>query len=743
MPIEELQNGRYRRLRRLGVGGMGEVYLMEDTRVNRQVAIKVIGAETGTHLDSHATRLFQREAQAIAALDHPNILPLYDFGEESLEGAKLTYMVMPYCEEGSFAAWLRRRGSTTLLSPHDVAFFITQAAEALQYAHDRQVMHLDVKPSNFLLRTNRKDPTHPTLLLADFGVARMSATSANSSRTIRGTPTAMAPEQWSGTPVPATDQYALAVMAYELLVGRPPFRGTMEQLMYQHFQEQAPAPSTFNPRLSKAIDNVLLHALAKRPENRFPTISAFADVLKQAMESFPTQTTLRPVEASPGDIHATLAINKAEAVGGTKRILTLPGGRKVSVSVPPGAYDGQVIRLAHQSDPAAADSSTGLLILTLAVRQTEPATLATDAEDAQPTILRPNPVSEPGLPLTIVAPPSAAQSRTPSNPHLHLPSPFPVSDPNLLPNLPTDVQASDPKSPAIIAPPLPAPRQLPPTHPLVRRKIAWPSRANGRIILLIGVALLLIAASMGLFSLIQANQVPIPNPNATATAMASNATRTNTGFLATVTAIAQTNATATASVIAANPNPYGTGGTLALYDPLRDNSLDYHWDVSSNTAGGVCQFQGDAYHVSQSDPMYFNVCLASPDFRNFAYEAQMRIIKGDGGGIVFRVGASQTFYRFDVYQDGSYDFLVCPANSNCHALVMITPSSASNKGLNQTNLLAVVANGSSFTFYINHVRVSSFNDRTFSSGQIGMIASPLAGGQPTEVVFSNARVWTF
>src|SRR5207302_6584071 len=166
--------------------------------------------------------------------------------------------------------------SDEMLSPQDIAYVVEQAAEALQYAHDHHVIHLDVKPPNFLLRSNRKNPNRPTLLLADFGIARNSATAASSSRTLRGTPTSMAPEQWSSMTVPATDQYALAVMVYEILAGRPPFVGGMEQLMYQHFNVQPPPPSKYNPELSVAVDAVILRALAKKPEDRFPSITDFA-----------------------------------------------------------------------------------------------------------------------------------------------------------------------------------------------------------------------------------------------------------------------------------------------------------------------------------------------------------------------------------------------------------------------------------------------------------------------------------
>src|SRR5216684_5100895 len=149
MAIEKLQDGRYQYLRLLGSGGMGQVYLMQDTRVSRQVAIKVIRSEGAPYPDnptaSDAARLFQREARAIAALEHPNILPLYDFGEEIRDGTTITYMVMPFSTEGSLTSWLRQRSSAAMLSLQDFAHLVEEAADALQYAHDHDVIHLDVK----------------------------------------------------------------------------------------------------------------------------------------------------------------------------------------------------------------------------------------------------------------------------------------------------------------------------------------------------------------------------------------------------------------------------------------------------------------------------------------------------------------------------------------------------------------------------------------------------------------------
>src|SRR6266702_3050060 len=153
MPLEGQQIGRYRLVRLLGSGGMGEVYLADDAPIQRQVAIKVIRAEVTPYPTisavQEATRLFQREARAIAMLDHPHILPLYDYGEATLNGASIAYLVMPYRPEGSLILWLHQRSSSERspgipLQTQDVVHIVRQAADALQHAHDHQIIHQDV-----------------------------------------------------------------------------------------------------------------------------------------------------------------------------------------------------------------------------------------------------------------------------------------------------------------------------------------------------------------------------------------------------------------------------------------------------------------------------------------------------------------------------------------------------------------------------------------------------------------------
>ncbi len=287
MPLDGLHIGRYHLLRLIGSGGMGEVYLAEDTLIKRQIAIKVIRGDVIPYLDTQtnssqdAARLFEREARAIARLNHSHILPLFDYGEELVHDAPLTYMVMPYCQEGSLDSWLRQKGERRYLPPQEAAHLLNQAADALQYAHDQQLIHQDVKPSNFLIRTSGVSGL-PDLLLTDFGVAKFIAANSSNSQSIRGTPSYMAPEQWEGNPVTETDQYALGIMAYQLVTGRLPFKGGPGQMMYQHLTNEPEPPSTHMPSLPTELDSAILHALAKKPEDRFASITAFARAFQQA-----------------------------------------------------------------------------------------------------------------------------------------------------------------------------------------------------------------------------------------------------------------------------------------------------------------------------------------------------------------------------------------------------------------------------------------------------------------------------
>ena len=676
--------GRFRLLRLLGRGGMGEVYLAEDDQLRRQVAIKVIQAE---YPDPDATRLFLREARAIAMFNHPHILPLFDFGEATIHGTALTYMVMPFCKEDTLAAWMQQRRNTALLSPQDVGFIVQQAASALQYAHNHQVVHQDVKPSNFLIRSSEDAPGSPDLMLADFGVAKSASSTASVSQSVRGTPAYMAPEQWEGTPVPATDQYALAIMAYDLLTGHPPFQGGLGQVMYQHLHVTPQSPGKLNPRVPADVDTVLLHALAKKPGERFASISAFARAFQQALpvdSSGPTiANTLQ--EPNSSDIRAALVISEAEALSGTNRILTLLGGRQVPISVPAGIQDGQIIRLEGQVEPASDRDVKGALILTITIAPPEVQTFLSNASSDTTVINSGSVTGSTGA--AEFAPQKLLQEQ-----------------------IRESLSVTGTTDAVGLAPPSRANA----TAETIKRRPGL-----GTTILLVGLALLVaVGGSLGVFYFTRSNQ---QNP--------SPSTSSN-----------QQNPTSPITTSNNQQNPYPPYGTLALDDPLSDNSHGYGWyDYPTNSIGGACQFTGGAYHVSQSNAQYISFCSAkSTNFSNFAFEVQMRIIQGDCGGVIFRFKEPNngTFYYFAVCQDGMY------ALYNSYDITLIQPNSSSaiHTGLNQSNLIAVVANSSTLDLYVNNQKIDSVSDSAHSQGQIGVAATDLKN--PTEVVFSDAKVWT-
>src|SRR5664279_2665449 len=220
--------GRYRLDALLGRGGMAEVFRATDTKLARTVAVKVILA---THaVEGHFLERFLREARMVASLEHPNILPVYDFGEES----GVPFLVMPYLPGGS----LRDRLKAGPVPLAVASSWIVQLSDALDAAHAAGVLHRDVKPANVLLGKDDR------LFLADFGIAKLleSQTGLTATGVVVGTPIYMAPEQAQGHPAsPATDRYALAVVAFEILAGRPPFEGdSVLSLMHQHVATPPP-----------------------------------------------------------------------------------------------------------------------------------------------------------------------------------------------------------------------------------------------------------------------------------------------------------------------------------------------------------------------------------------------------------------------------------------------------------------------------------------------------------------------
>ncbi|MGW4122268.1 bifunctional serine/threonine-protein kinase/ABC transporter substrate-binding protein [Nocardia sp. NPDC004711] len=279
--------------RRLGGGGMGDVFLARHPRLPRRVAIKLLAREL---VSQRETRFrFEREAELVARLDHPNIVAVHDRG---VEDGRL-WIAMQYVDGGDAAAL-----DPFTLPAHDAVHIIGETAKALDYAHSMGVIHRDVKPANILL-TRSVPGQDRRILLTDFGIGRLRDDSAQITRTgmLAATITYASPEQLSGAALDErSDQYSLACTLFRLLTGSTPYQAeTAAAVIAGHLQHPAPRVTDRRPELPAALDAVLARGLAKRPEDRFDSCRAFADAALRALsdESESTMLPLRVAAASP------------------------------------------------------------------------------------------------------------------------------------------------------------------------------------------------------------------------------------------------------------------------------------------------------------------------------------------------------------------------------------------------------------------------------------------------------------
>jgi serine/threonine protein kinase len=264
--------GHYRIAEQLGQGGMATVYRAQDTRLDREVAIKFIRREEigPAYLDQMLKR-FEREAKSLARFSHPNIVKVYDYGEH--EG--VPYLVMEYLPGGTLKPRLGQP-----IPPAEAARLLVPIARALAYAHQQDIIHRDVKPANILV-THSGDP-----MLTDFGIAKilqaeMGLSTLTASGTGLGTPDYMAPEQWTNDVVPQTDIYALGVVFYEMVTGHCPYTGdTPAAVFMKQIQEPLPRPQSYVPDLPDEVERVLYKALDRDPKERYTTMGTFAAALE-------------------------------------------------------------------------------------------------------------------------------------------------------------------------------------------------------------------------------------------------------------------------------------------------------------------------------------------------------------------------------------------------------------------------------------------------------------------------------
>jgi eukaryotic-like serine/threonine-protein kinase len=279
--------GHYRLIRFLGEGTFGDVYYGEHVSKKTSAAIKVFKNK----LTPDKFRSFLNEVRTVL-LKHPNIVEILDFGVADND---LPYLVMAYAPKGTL---LQRYPRGTPQPITTVVPYVKQLASALQYAHDQSIIHRDVKPENMLFGPNDE------LLLSDFGLAVVvHSTLSRPAEDKSGTALYMAPEQWQGKPLPATDQYALGMVVCEWLCGEHPFSGGVLQLMYQHLHVSPPSLRDKLTTISPEVEQVVMTALAKDPGQRFKRVQAFAIALEEASKSGlplpPKSTIILPPPATP------------------------------------------------------------------------------------------------------------------------------------------------------------------------------------------------------------------------------------------------------------------------------------------------------------------------------------------------------------------------------------------------------------------------------------------------------------
>jgi len=383
--------GRYRILKKLGEGGMGAVYLAHDTRLGRHVALKIprFSADDGPQVMER----FLREARSAATLHHPNVCPVHDAGE--IDGVH--YMTMAYIEGHTLSVFIRPGKP---LPERQVAAVVRKLALALQEAHEHGIIHRDLKPSNIMI-----DRRHEPVIM-DFGLARC-AEGPQSHRTqtgtLLGTPAYMSPEQVLGQPDqigPQADVYGLGVILYELLAGCVPFEGPPAAVIGQILVAEPPSPQEFRSDLDPTLVAICRKAMAKKREDRYPSMKEFAAALGEYLRAakpspaapppLPAEPT-RPAheQASLADIFADLAAT-ADRSGGRKRT-----GRKI----PARRRNGFPLAARHRNLAIGLATAAVFLLVAWAVVvriRTPQGTLVIEVSEpgAQVEILDPNGVVE-------------------------------------------------------------------------------------------------------------------------------------------------------------------------------------------------------------------------------------------------------------------------------------------------------------------------------------------------------------
>lgn len=733
----------------IGQGGMGAVYLAQQSRPRRQVAVKVLLPTTSLTAHQRAAFLerFRRETDAAASLEHPNILHVHEYGERD----GLAYLVVPYISGGTIREVLEQEGQLPLPKALN---YLEQLASALDFAHERGIIHRDIKPANILITSDGR------LLLTDFGLVKIIADGQTPQMRLTGagapvgTPDYMAPEQVIGEVVDGrSDLYSLGVILYQMTTGLTPFSGeTPMQIAAHQLRTSPPPPRLLRKDLPVEAEQVLLRALAKRPADRYTTTGEFAAAFRNALTyagfvlGGNTASSIPAIDTSTaGRLFAPRGLfdptwQQAEGTPGNELNANNPTGGLPAISADGSRPSGLLSRTGAMpimnsdgSRPSGLLSRTGMFPKATGHL---PAATTNTAAHARATGI---------LPALAGTQPTGALAAGTTPTELNQESPVcsttgALTVPNTDPSATSTMKLTGPVK--VVQVPvagqpghfvtglLPVVPRPDAELPEITKKGKFTSLGQKLVVTVLALLIILGAggsvwylhgkAGQGSTSISKAGTVGTgqPNPIGTATARAQ--------------------ATVDANVI--------------LTDALSENI--HNFPISKNEF-----FQNNAYHIANTDGNAVAVVLAGQVFTiPNAYTLSMWEVKGDDTstnnsfGMIMRFSQQKkgtktvtTFYSFEVVNTngGEYRFYKYDDSQG-------SPSKAwtelwhmsfgheyhQGQGVNKTNTIRIYQNGPNFSFTVNGKGIGNTHDGTLTSGMVGMLVN-LKG---TEVAFSNMLI---
>ena len=460
-PDNQVVAERYQLIRRIGSGGMADVFLAHDTRLDRQVAVKVLYRSHGA--DATMVERFKREAHAAASLDHPGIVSIYDWGETG----ETSYIVMAYIAGDSLKQVLGQRGPLPQIEALGIA---RQVTAALAAAHAQGIVHRDIKPHNILLRPDGQ------VCVTDFGIARvLDQTSVTTGHVVLGSALYLSPEQAQGQEIDTrSDIYSLGVVMFELLTGRTPFSGdSLPSLALQHLTQTPPAPSEFRPDITPNVDAVVLKALKKQPGQRYQSASEMGAAIDAAREQLAggAERRIAPPTPQPRPAPPDLAVTAAMASSVAETTLATRTRERAARHWPltlglaglllTGLFGLFASATGHWS--GILPSRAGGIVVTPSPSATASPLRLVQPASTVAALATPSPAPSPTNTPTPAATPTATKDSTPNA--KSTPTPSPTSAPATEPPAPTPTTAPEPTPTVAPTTPPPTPTSVPTPSP--------------------------------------------------------------------------------------------------------------------------------------------------------------------------------------------------------------------------------------------------------------------------------------